>query len=72
VTYLASAPKDRSAGEAYWAAVDDVKRHGNLPVPMHLRNAPTQLMKEMGYGKREQEGNLPQKLAKKRYYRPKG
>lgn len=72
VTYLASAPKDRSAGEAYWAAVDDVKRHGNLPVPMHLRNAPTQLMKEMGYGKREQEGNLPQKLGKKRYYRPKG
>ncbi|MAU12059.1 MAG: AAA family ATPase [Anaerolineaceae bacterium] len=72
VTYLASAQKDRSAGDAYWAAVDDVKRHGNLPVPMHLRNAPTKLMKEMGYGKREQQGNLPEKLSKRRYYRPKG
>jgi putative ATPase len=72
VTYLASAPKDRSAGDAYWAALDDVKRRGNLAVPMHLRNAPTKLMKEMGYGTREQEGNLPKELGNKRYYRAKG
>ena len=69
VTYLASAPKDRSAGDAYFAAMDDVQKHGNLAVPMHLRNAPTKLMKELGYGKREQESNLPEKLQKKRYYR---
>lgn len=72
VTYLASAPKDRSAGDAYWAALDDVKRRGNLAVPMHLRNAPTKLMKEMGYGTREQDSNLPKELGNKRYYRTKG
>ena len=70
VAYLASAPKSREAYQAYFDALDDVHKHGNLPVPMHLRNAPTQLMKDMGYGKREQESNLPQKLAKKRYYPP--
>lgn len=69
VTYLASAPKDRSAGDAYFAAMDDVQKHGNLAVPMHLRNAPTKHMKELGYGKREQDSNLPEKLQKKRYYR---
>lgn len=69
VAYLASAPKDRSAGDAYFAALEDVQKYGNLSVPMHLRNAPTQLMKELGYGKREQESNLPEKLQGKRYYR---
>ena len=68
VVYLATAPKDRSAGDAYFRALDDVQRHGNLPVPMHLRNAPTKLMKDIGYGKREQTGNLPEKLAGTRYY----
>ncbi|MGJ3239193.1 MAG: replication-associated recombination protein A [Anaerolineae bacterium] len=68
VAYLASAPKSRASYEAYFKALDDVKRHGNLAVPMHLRNAPTDLMKELGYGKRDQESNLPQALAKKRYY----
>jgi putative ATPase len=69
VTYLASAPKDRSAGDAYFRAMDDVRNHGNLAVPMHLRNAPTKLMKELGYGKGKQEGNLPEKLENKRYYK---
>jgi len=71
VTYLASAPKDRSSYDAYFRALEDVQRHGNLPVPMHLRNAPTRLMKELGYGKRQQEGNLPEKLAGRRYYQRK-
>ncbi len=52
VAYLANAKKDRSAYNALRAALDDVKRTGNLPVPMHLRNAPTKLMKELGYGKK--------------------
>lgn len=68
VAYLASAPKSRASCDAYFAALEDVQKHGNLEVPMHLRNAPTSLMKEMGYGKRTQESNLPEKLAKKRYY----
>lgn len=49
--YLAQAKKDRSAYDAYFAAVDDVKRLGNLPIPLKIRNAPTKLMKELGYGK---------------------
>lgn len=69
VTYLASAPKDRSSGDAYFRAMDDVRKYGSLSVPMHLRNAPTKLMKELGYGKREQDGNLPEKLGSKRYYK---
>ena len=51
VAYLSNCKKNRSAYEAYFAAVDDVKTHGNLPVPMNIRNAPTKLMKELGYGK---------------------
>src|SRR5690606_13892071 len=66
VAYLASAPKSRASCDAYFAALEDVQKHGNLDVPMHLRNAPTKLMKEMGYGKRTQESNLPEKLANKR------
>jgi putative ATPase len=66
--YLASAPKDRAAYEGYFRAMEDVQQHGNLEVPMHLRNAPTRLMKELGYGKREQEANLPTLLQHKRYY----
>jgi putative ATPase len=70
VAYLASAPKDRSSCDAFFMAMEDVQKHGNLEVPMHLRNAPTQFMKDMGYGKREQESNLPEKLAGKKYYPP--
>ncbi|MEO1288043.1 MAG: replication-associated recombination protein A [Chloroflexota bacterium] len=70
VTYLASAPKSRASYQAYFRALEDVQTHGNLDVPMHLRNAPTQMMKAMGYGKRTQESNLPEKLANKQYYSP--
>jgi len=71
--YLALAPKDRSSGDAYFAALDDVKQHGNLPIPLNLRNAPTRLMKELGYGKGyemySEESLLPEELKNKKYYR---
>jgi len=73
--YLAQAKKDRSAYNAYMAALEDVKKYGNLPVPMEIRNAPTKLMKELGYGKGyekySKESLLPDKLKGKRYYRRK-
>lgn len=50
VIYLATSPKSNSAYEAINAAQALVKQTGNLPVPLHLRNAPTELMKELGYG----------------------
>lgn len=49
-TYLASSPKSNSAYAAIGAAQQAVQQHGDLPVPMHLRNAPTKLMKELGHG----------------------
>src|SRR5574344_102366 len=49
--YLASSPKSNSAYQAINDALELVNRTGNLPVPLHLRNAPTQLMKELNYGK---------------------
>lgn len=48
--YLARSPKSNSAYMAIGNALDEVGKSGNLPVPLHLRNAPTSLMKEMGYG----------------------
>ncbi len=70
--YLAQAKKNRSAYDAYFAALDDVKKHGNLPIPLELRNAPTALMKNLGYGKGyEMYGKkslLPEKLKGKVYY----
>ncbi len=48
--YLATAPKSNSVGRAYKAALDDVERTRNEPVPLNLRNAPTGLMRELGYG----------------------
>lgn len=48
--YLARSPKSNSAYMAIGAALAEVEKSGNLPVPLHLRNAPTSLMKEMGYG----------------------
>lgn len=70
--YLAQAKKDRSAYDAYFAALDDVKRLGNLPIPMSLRNAPTKLMKEIGYGKGyeayTEKSLLPDAIAGKKYY----
>ena len=71
VAYLANAPKDRSVTNAIGAAMDDAKKHGNLPVPMQIRNAPTKLMKELGYGKKTEEQSedlLPTKLAGRKYF----
>ncbi len=66
--YLASAPKSRAAYEAYFKALEDVQQRGNLPIPMQLRNAPTRLMKELGYGQGNDEDLMPQGLKGKRYY----
>ncbi len=49
--YLATSPKSNSAYTAINEAISLVKKTGNLPVPLHLRNAPTKLMKDIGYGK---------------------
>lgn len=72
VTYLASAKKDRLAHDAYFKALEDVKQFGNLPIPLNLRNAPTKLMKSLGYGKGYEkytdEDLLPDKLKGKKYY----
>ncbi len=79
--YLATSPKSNSAYEAIDAAISVVQRDGNLPVPLHIRNAPTKLMKEIGYGKdykyaHAYEGNfveqdfLPKKIIKERFYKP--
>lgn len=51
VAYLSRAKKDRRAYNAYIAALEDVKKLGNLPIPFSIRNAPTALMKNLGYGK---------------------
>jgi putative ATPase len=51
VIYLATAPKSVSAYKALGKVMDEVEKTENLPVPMHIRNAPTRLMKEVGYGK---------------------
>jgi putative ATPase len=81
--YLACAPKDNSAYIAEGAAMQDIKKYGNLPVPLKIRNAPTKLMKELGYGKDykyahnykpeelKDEVYLPDKLKGKKYYIPK-
>lgn len=69
--YLAQAKKDRSAYDAYMAALSDVKNFGNLPIPLTLRNAPTKLMKGLGYGKDydmyTEESLLPDQLKNKKY-----
>jgi putative ATPase len=73
VTYLAKAKKDRSAYDAYFKAVDDVKQYGNLPVPLKIRNPVTKLMKELKYGEGyepyTEESLLPEKLKEKKYYK---
>jgi putative ATPase len=74
VTYLAKAKKNRSSYDAYFSAVADVKKFGNLPVPLKIRNAPTELMKKLNYGKGykpyTKDCLLPGKLKGKRYYEP--
>lgn len=71
VVYLSLAKKDRSAYDAYFAALADVKKYGNLPIPLVIRNAPTKLMKDIGYGKGYQaytkESLLPDTLKGKKY-----
>jgi putative ATPase len=79
--YLATSPKSNSAYEAIDAAIAEVQDSGDLPVPLHLRNAPTKLMKNLGYGKdykyaHAYEGNfveqdfLPDKIRDKSFYKP--
>ncbi len=69
--YLAGCKKDRSAYDAYMSALADVKQYGNLPIPMNLRNAPTKLMKKLGYGKGYEkytnESLLPDEIKGKKY-----
>ncbi|HAU08027.1 MAG: Recombination protein MgsA [Candidatus Yanofskybacteria bacterium GW2011_GWF1_44_227] len=69
--YLAKANKDRSSYNAFLAAMEDVKKHGNLPIPLKIRNAPTKLMKELNYGKGYEKYTrddfLPAELKGKKY-----
>jgi putative ATPase len=71
VAYLAGCKKDRSAYDALLAAKEDVRQYGNLSIPLHIRNAPTKLMKELGYGegyeKYDQASYLPPELKGKTY-----
>jgi putative ATPase len=71
VAYLAESKKSRKSYDAYFAAVADVQTHGNLPVPKKIRNAPTKLMKELGYHKGyklyDEDSYLPDKLKKRKY-----
>ncbi len=73
VVYLALAKKDRSAYDAYMSALGDVKKYGNQPIPLSIRNPVTKLMKTLGYGKGYQqypkESLLPDKLKCKKYYK---
>lgn len=67
--YLAQAKKDRSAYSAYKLAMKDAKTFGNQPIPTKLRNAPTKLMKHLGYGKDDGTNDLmPEKLADRDYF----
>ena len=71
VAYLSHCKKDRSAYNALMAAQGDVGRYGNLPVPLKIRNAPTQLMKDLNYGKGyeryDEDDYLPEELKGKKY-----
>ena len=73
VVYLCLAKKDRSAYDAYFAALADVKKYGNLPIPLQIRNAPTKLMKGLGYGagyeRYTSESLLPEKIKSNKYFK---
>lgn len=75
VVYLATAKKDRSSYNAYLEALSDVKRLGNLPIPLKIKNPVTKLMKDIGYGegykKYDNESYLPERLKGKKYYKNK-
>lgn len=79
--YLATSPKSNSAYMGINDALEEVRRSGNQPVPLHLRNAPTSLMKDLGYGKNykyahDYEGHfvnqqfLPDALTEARFWHP--
>src|SRR5215510_5904318 len=79
--YLASSPKSNSATVAIGEALSAVKKHGDLSIPLHIRNAPTRLMKNLGYGKdyeysHSYENNfslqeyLPKELSGTKFYDP--
>ncbi len=82
VVYLACAPKSNAVYKAYDAAMADVREHGSLEVPLHLRNAPTGLMRRLGYGRRYRyahdepdayaagETYFPEAMGVRRYYAP--
>ena len=81
VIYLSLAPKSNAMETAYFAARDDARQHLQEPVPLHIRNAPTKLMKELGYGKDYQYAHdfeekvtamqcLPDSLKDRQYYNP--
>jgi putative ATPase len=81
VIYLASSAKSNAATVAIGAAMNAVKQHGDLPVPLHIRNAPTKLMKNLGYGENYEyshsyENNfspqeyLPKEISGKKFYDP--
>ncbi len=83
VIYIACAPKSNAAYAAYGGAVEDVKNSKDDPVPLGIRNAPTKLMKELGYGKgykyaHDYEDNiveqqhLPDRIKDRKYYFPSG
>ncbi len=80
-TYLATAPKSNAVLRAHHLVQRDIKAYGSLPVPLHLRNAPTRLMKKLGYGEGYRyphnypggyvkQNYLPEKLKTRRYYLP--
>jgi len=82
IVYLACAPKSNAVYMAFNAAMQDTRAHGSLDVPMHLRNAPTRLMKELDYGKDYRyahhepeayaagENYFPEELKGRQYYFP--
>lgn len=71
VVYLSQCKKDRSSYNAYLKASGDVKKYGNLPVPLMLRNASTKMMKKMNYGKNysnySKKDYLPERIKGKKY-----
>ena len=77
VVYMAKCKKSNELYEAYNKVVKDVREYGNLPVPLHIRNAETKLMKDLDYGKgykyspsfgyKEKQEYLPEKLKEKKY-----
>ncbi len=82
LVYMACAPKSNAVYVAFNVAMEDAKSHGSLEVPIHLRNAPTRLMKQLGYGRRYRyahdepeayaagERYFPEEMGERTYYHP--